>query len=92
MSEYIVGVSDELVEEFGAYIESKQATLFGFKLGDEIIRCADCVNYRKHRWFSFSLGVQLGTDISDVCMFFANGVKVEPDGYCKWAERKIDDE
>ena len=56
-----------------------------------IVRCKDCRHYRAHKWFEVSLdGFPLGTDMSDVCMFFGDGVKVEPDGFCKWGEREVE--
>ncbi len=53
----------------------------------EIVRCKDCKHYHKHKWFDIP-GTPLGTDMSDVCMFFGGGVKVEPGGFCKWGERR----
>lgn len=47
----------------------------------EIVRCRDCKHYREHEWI-------IVTDVSDACLFFADGVKVEPDGFCKWGERR----
>ena len=49
-----------------------------------IVRCKDCKHYSDHEWV-------LVTDVSDVCHFFGDGVKVEPDGFCKWGERKAVD-
>lgn len=50
---------------------------------ERIVRCRDCKHYADHEWV-------IATDVSDVCHFWANGVKVEPDGFCKWGERKAD--
>ena len=57
----------------------------------ELVRCRDCKHYRKHKWFEVVVGVPLGTDFSDVCMLFADGCKVEPNGFCAWGERKVDE-
>lgn len=46
-----------------------------------VIRCRDCMHYRDHEFI-------LVTDVSDVCTFFADGVKVEPDGFCAWGEKR----
>ena len=46
---------------------------------ERIVRCRDCKHYSDHEWV-------LVTDVSDVCHFFGDGVKVEPDGFCKWGE------
>lgn len=50
-----------------------------FWLREEIVRCRDCKHCSDHEWV-------LVTDVSDVCHFFGDGVKVEPDGFCKWSE------
>lgn len=54
------------------------------KLRKQIVRCRDCKHYVDHEWI-------IATDVSDVCHFWADGVKVEPDGFCKWGERRIDE-
>jgi len=51
------------------------------KLLKQVVRCRDCKHYSDHEWV-------IATDVSDVCHFWADGVKVEPDGFCKWGERK----
>lgn len=49
-----------------------------------VTRCRDCKHYSDHEWV-------LVTDVSDVCHFFGDGVRVEPDGFCKWGElREVD--
>ena len=48
---------------------------------ERIVRCKDCKHYKEHKWI-------LITDVSDVCEFFSDGVKVEPNGFCKWGVRK----
>ena len=87
MSEYIVDVGDadeEYIEHFG-YMATAYADN---PIRELIVRCRDCRHYREHKFFKSTLGMGLGTDISDVCMFFSSGVKVEPDGFCAWAERR----
>ena len=69
------------------YIVSMYSARRGVKC-EEIVRCRDCKHYHKHKWFDIVPGTPLGSDISDVCMFFSNGVKVEPGGFCKWGERR----
>ena len=49
----------------------------------KVVRCRDCKHYKEHEWI-------LVTDVSDVCHFFGDGVKVEPDGYCAWGVRRED--
>lgn len=63
----------------------KMATDLRFWLREEIVRCRDCKHYSDHEWV-------LVTDVSDVCHFFGDGVRVEPDGFCKWGEpREVDE-
>lgn len=50
----------------------------------KVVRCRDCKHYFDHEWV-------LVTDVSDVCHFWADGVKVAPDGFCKWGERRTQD-
>ena len=56
----------------------------GLIQGEEIVRCRDCKHYRPHEFV-------LVTDVEHVCLFWADGVKVSPDGFCAWAERRVDD-
>ena len=49
--------------------------------GVPVVRCRDCEYYRDHEWM-------MVTDVVDVCHFFADGVKVEPDGFCAWGRLK----
>lgn len=50
---------------------------------EEVVRCRDCKHYSEHEWI-------LVTDVSDVCHFFGDGVKVEPDGFCAWGKRRAE--
>jgi len=52
-----------------------------------VIPCRDCKHYREHAWFGIK-GTPLGTDVEHACMFFSDGVKVDPDGFCAWGERR----
>ena len=86
----------EIADEYAKRLEAQVDEMALDKAADtlerfgyvKVIRCRDCVHYRKHKWFKVAVGTPLGTDISDVCMFFADGCKVEPDGFCAWGERK----
>ena len=53
----------------------------GATLNEQIVRCRDCKHYRPHEFV-------LITDIEHVCLFWANGVKVRPDGFCAWGIKK----
>ena len=91
MSEYIefaVRVPKDKADSFIARFGKGNVRILGFLLGEEIVRCRDCEHYRKHKWFKVVVGTPLGTDISDVCMFFADGCKVEPNGFCAWAVKR----
>lgn len=51
--------------------------------GEQIVRCRDCKYYADHEWV-------IATDVSDVCHFWADGVKVEPNGFCKWGKPRFE--
>jgi len=52
---------------------------------EEIVRCRDCERYSDHEWV-------MATDVSDVCHFWhGEPTKVEPDGFCKWGVRRVDE-
>jgi len=55
-----------------------------WRVHERIVRCRDCKHYSEYEWI-------IATDVSDVCHFFGDGVRVEPDGFCKWGERKEED-
>lgn len=81
MTEYIVEVDDKVAEVFVERFDWETVTLFGHHLVGEIVRCRDCEHYDPHP-----------TD-GGVC-FLPDGDggfaywEVEPDGYCKWGERR----
>ena len=84
MSEHIVDLTQvETVEGLGDL--DTYAWLTALPVREQIVRCKDCKHYKEHKWI-------LITDVSDVCEFFSDGVKVEPNGFCKWGVRKEPDE
>ena len=62
-------------------VEEPSSQSASWRVHECIVRCRDCKHYSEHEWV-------MVTDVSDVCHFFGDGVKVEPDGFCKWGERK----
>ena len=80
MSEYIVNVPDEAAENFIAKFGLDGTKMIGFDLTGEIIRCRDCENYEPKD----------GTWLN--CRFEIDGFiqwrYAEPDGFCKWSEKK----
>lgn len=55
---------------------------FGPRLKEELVRCRDCRYYKESEWI-------IATDVEHVCHFWhGKPTKVEPDGFCKWAERR----
>lgn len=86
MSERIVDLTDvqsKTLEELVGY--DALVSLWGLPVREEIVRCKDCKQYSKHEWI-------LITDVSDVCHFWGGEpTKVEPDGFCKWGERRVGD-
>lgn len=84
MSEHVVDLTQvETVEGLGDL--DTYAWLTALPVREQIVRCKDCKHYKEHKWI-------LVTDVSDVCEFFSDGVKVEPNGFCKWGVRKEPDE
>lgn len=84
MSEHIVDLTQvETVEGLGDL--DTYAWLTALPVREQVVRCKDCKHYKEHKWI-------LITDVSDVCEFFSDGVKVEPNGFCKWGVRKEPDE
>ena len=80
MSEHVVDLTQvETVEGLGDL--DTYAWLTALPVREQIVRCKDCKHYKEHKWI-------LVTDVSDVCEFFSDGVKVEPNGFCKWGVRK----
>ena len=75
MTEYIMNVPDEAAEYFIAKFGLDDVTMLGYHLAGEIVRCMDCV---------FCMAYMAGT----YCDYMAHSV--EPDGFCSWAERKVD--
>ena len=78
MSEHIVDLTQvETVEGLGDV--NTYAWLTALPVREQIVRCKDCKHYKEHKWI-------LVTDVSDVCEFFSDGVKVEPNGFCAWGQ------
>ena len=86
MSERVVdltGVRSKAVEKLADC--DALVSLWGLPVREKIVRCKDCKHYKDHEWVIL-------TDVSDVCHFWGGGsVKVEPDGFCKWGERRAGD-
>ena len=82
MTEYIVDLNGVETKEV-VTDDDRLMVLWGLPVRERIVRCRDCKYYADHEWI-------IATDVSDVCHFWADGVKVEPDGFCKWGERKVD--
>lgn len=85
MSEYIVCV-DDLEESYYRYTNIKPETVFGHRLSGEIVRCRDCVH---------GIKADLSGNWYECMKPDGNGDyarwDVEPDGFCAWGERRIND-
>lgn len=79
-------IADETARQIGkthdALVLDALEREYGFV---RVIHCKDCKHYSEHKWV-------MVTDVCDVCTFFAGGVKVKPDGFCAWSERKETEE
>lgn len=51
---------------------------------DAIVRCGECVHYRDHEIFPYE-------DFPDLCVRTPYGMKVDPDSFCSWGERRAND-
>ena len=49
---------------------------------EEIVRCRDCEHYRSHELFPIE-------SAPDICIRIPYGINVEPNGFCKWAKKKL---
>ena len=75
MSEYIINSEDYAL-----------GTMTIPHLREEIVRCRDCRHYYEPENYHPS-----GNYIRQCCNYFdAYNDEVEPDGFCAWAERKVD--
>ena len=90
MAEYIVNVGNADAEH--VKLLGEQATrCFGHPVGEQIVRCRDCKHFtpNKEHWLEPpKVPFPIIGATCDTCDFWADGVKVEPDGYCAWGERK----
>lgn len=77
MNEYIIDVGD--ADELHFEVFQKRAEFcFGYPIREEVMRCRDCVYYDKYP-----------NDDIYVCYRFDNEQPiVEPNGFCKWGERR----
>lgn len=76
MSEYIITCDDEVALWVGNDVESMRP----------LVCCRDCKYYSDSEWI-------IATDVEHVCHFWhGKPTKVEPDGFCAWAERRLEDE
>ena len=75
-----------MTEEYvGQLIYDQGTPVPSLDLGQPIVRCRDCEHYSDHEWVMI-------TDVSDVCHFWhGEPTKVEPDGFCKWGVRRVDE-
>ena len=77
MTEYIVEVDDKVAEVFVERFDWETVTLFGHHLVGEIVRCRDSEHFDEET----SLCNRLGK-------FPEWHACTEPDGFCKWGERR----
>lgn len=79
MSEYILNVPD--------YVPPFDPAVRVASLGEEVVRCRDCVNCREHNMRAYG-----GRCDQLLCHHFSMssgaGWPVEPDGFCAWGERR----
>lgn len=75
-------MSERIEEYVCACISDNWGPKYIPRLGEEIVRCRDCVHYTDNEWV-------IATDVEHVCHFWhGEPTKVEPGGFCAWGERK----
>ena len=96
MSEYVFRYADGFGFDGGCYIDGGKSTVGEYyetndsdhygTIHEEIVRCRDCRHYYEPENYHPS-----GNYIRQCCNYFdAYNDEVEPDGFCAWAERKVD--
>ena len=94
MTEYIIRV-DENDERWG-YVEQQYTHFFGYPITEEIVRCRDC----KYADISYTHAAVTGElhcygYLVESWDWYndmpSDGVKVKPDGFCAWGERRTDE-
>ena len=78
--EYVVNFGSDKSPQF-VRLSMAEIEHHGARLRQPIVRCLDCKHYREHVFVVI-------TNVDHVCMLFAEGVKVEPNGFCAWGERR----
>lgn len=75
-AEFVVSMADDDAEHEFYIIREPDVR-------DRVVRCKDCRYYIDHAWVIY-------TDLEHICTFWngGTGVKVEPDGFCKWGVAK----
>lgn len=82
MSEYIefaVRVPKDKADSFIARFGKGNVKILGYLLGEEVVRCKDCVNVDGEDYGAWGRAWH--------CEKFG---EVEPDGFCAWGERRVD--
>lgn len=78
MSEYIIELPDSGADdEFVAKMGVEDCRIYGYRLTGEIVRCRDCKHF-KHGFACEENG----------CTYCGEPLRTEPDGFCKWGERR----
>lgn len=90
MTEYVFDVPDSnqpIAGESALYYPDERDE--PMPVGEEIVRCRDCENMSEHHYRDM-LGFGRETIVYK-CDYFWNAdelPEVEPDGFCKWGERR----
>lgn len=80
MSEYVIKVDEN--DERWHYVEQQYTHFFGYPIVEEIVRCRDCKFCHKNYCEKRTSPTASPSEI-----FW---IPVEPDGFCKWGEKRSD--
>ena len=83
-------ITEHIYPTIGRNIEHYSCAVITGTDREEIIRCKDCRHFTPNDEFWVQVeGISILMATADSCDFWANTkCKVEPDGFCRWAERK----
>ena len=80
MTEYIVELNSNVVSGNKFLLGSVYLDV------EEIVRCRYCENSSHHRPWKYT-GERASIEVW-TCRLMADGLEIEPDGFCAWAKRR----
>lgn len=91
MSEYIefaVRMPKDEADSFIARFGKENVRILGYLLGEEIVRCRDCA-YSVDEGYGCRRFAHM--DLAGDYRWKEIPAEIEPDGFCAWGEKKVDE-